>query len=67
MNTIVQTQKFGFEVVLYRLGNMVALLQSWIDRSNQRRQLQQLSPQLRQDLGLSEEAIRHEAEKPFWR
>jgi uncharacterized protein YjiS (DUF1127 family) len=44
-------------------------LESWIDRSRQRRQLgelAELNDYLLKDIGVSREEAMREAEKPFW-
>jgi uncharacterized protein YjiS (DUF1127 family) len=44
-----------------------ALLWLWIARSRQRHALAELDDRLFRDIGVSREAARHEAAKPFWR
>lgn len=39
----------------------------WSARARQRRDLSELSPELLSDIGLTADAARAEAEKPFWR
>ena len=42
-------------------------IRCWHARARQRRHLAELSPRLLDDLGLTPEAARAEAAKPFWR
>ncbi|RED49704.1 DUF1127 domain-containing protein [Aestuariispira insulae] len=39
----------------------------WYYRAEERRQMKELEPRLREDLGLSDEDIFGEMSKPFWR
>lgn len=39
----------------------------WYSRARQRRHLSELSPESLRDVGLTADAARVEAEKPFWR
>jgi uncharacterized protein YjiS (DUF1127 family) len=50
--------------VLYRA---VCTLAGWLAQARQRRALVELDKHLRRDIGLSDEQIVREAEKPFWR
>lgn len=42
------------------------LLNRWISRHRQRRQLAQLEPHLLSDIGLSREQVQKEVARPFW-
>lgn len=44
-----------------------AMFEVWCSRARQRRHLSELSPELVRDVGLTADAARAEAEKPFWR
>ena len=48
------------------LGRSWALLRLWIARSRQRHALAELDDRLRQDIGVSRAAARHEIDKLFW-
>lgn len=43
------------------------ILDSWFERSRQRRALAKLDDRLRQDVGISNTVAAHEIAKPFWR
>ena len=43
------------------------MIQLWIDRHHQRRQLAQLSEHMLKDIGLSQADIYSEIHKPFWK
>ena len=48
-------------------AQLVTLLNTWYQRSRQRRQLAQLSDRLLDDIGLDRATALAEAAKPFWR
>ncbi len=45
----------------------LAILSRWYDRHCERRRLAEMSSDLLQDIGVTPEAARREAAKPFWR
>jgi uncharacterized protein YjiS (DUF1127 family) len=46
---------------------LVGLLRIWLRRARERRELADLDADQMRDTGISREAARREAEKPFWR
>ena len=46
---------------------VVRLVLAWMERRRQRDALSDLDARLRDDIGVSKEEARAEAEKPFWR
>ena len=46
---------------------LISQLQTWRERSRQRKALTQLSPYLLKDIGLSRSDMINEAQKPFWK
>ena len=48
------------------IGRLVALLDTWYQRSRQRQQLAQLSGRQLDDIGLGRATALAEAAKPFW-
>ncbi|HQS47529.1 MAG: hypothetical protein B7Y12_23465 [Rhizobiales bacterium 24-66-13] len=49
------------------LAGLVGLLRIWLRRARERRELADLDADQMRDTGISREAARREAEKPFWR
>jgi uncharacterized protein YjiS (DUF1127 family) len=49
------------------VGRAVALLLTWRERAQQRRDLQCLSDHMLRDIGLTRADVFAEASKPFWR
>jgi uncharacterized protein YjiS (DUF1127 family) len=43
------------------------IVNAWIQRSRQRKQLAQLDKHLLDDLGLTKEMVKNEISKPFWK
>ncbi|MFG1427270.1 DUF1127 domain-containing protein [Roseixanthobacter glucoisosaccharinicivorans] len=52
---------------LDRLVWLVGMLRVWMRRARERRELADLDDDQMRDAGISREAARREAEKPFWR
>jgi len=50
-----------------RLAHLGRLLRLWLRRARARRELADLDEDQMRDTGISREAARREAEKPFWR
>ncbi|MFG1422680.1 DUF1127 domain-containing protein [Roseixanthobacter liquoris] len=50
-----------------RLAGLWGLLRVWLRRARERRALADLDDDQMRDAGISREAARREAEKPFWR
>jgi len=48
-------------------SELISTVRVWLERDKERRALKQLSSQLLQDIGLSEEARLAEVRKPFWK
>lgn len=46
---------------------LVEIVGGWRQRSRQRKQLAQLDKHLLDDLGLTEEMVKNEVAKPFWK
>ena len=67
-----KTSNFGtrdhplFGTAFVPLGDLVRLAGEWYRRMESRRQLAELDSRLLRDVGLSREAAREEARKPFW-
>ncbi|MEP9367535.1 DUF1127 domain-containing protein [Xanthobacter sp. VNH20] len=50
-----------------RLAQILGLLKVWLRRARERRELADLDDDQMRDAGISRDAARREAEKPFWR
>ena len=50
----------------HRLQKVANVVERWIERSHQRRQLALLDKHLLEDIGLNEEQAKTEIAKPFW-
>lgn len=50
-----------------RLAGVMEVLRLWLRRARARRELADLDEDQMRDAGISREAARREAEKPFWR
>ncbi len=50
----------------HKVTNAFAILQLWMDRYTQRKQLLQLSDTQLNDIGLTREEVKIEAKRPFW-
>lgn len=63
-----ERRRSGVAWVVRRIARKaVAVLLAWHERARQRRQLQQLSDRMLQDLGLGRADVESEARKPPWR
>ena len=49
------------------LRRVFSLLRRWLERAHSRRQLCELDDHILQDIGLTRDAVRREATRPFWR
>ncbi|RMH51121.1 MAG: DUF1127 domain-containing protein [Alphaproteobacteria bacterium] len=49
-----------------RPAHLLARLFAWIDVASQRRRLAELDERMLRDIGISREAARAEAARPFW-
>jgi uncharacterized protein YjiS (DUF1127 family) len=49
------------------LPHAAGLLDAWVQRARQRRQLEMLDDRLLRDLGLTRDEVHRECAKPFWR
>lgn len=62
-----EQRRIGIARGLRRLTREVTtIVLVWHERARQRRQLQQLSDRMLQDLGLTRADVEHEASKPPW-
>ncbi|MEM6487991.1 MAG: DUF1127 domain-containing protein [Pseudomonadota bacterium] len=50
-----------------RIHALLTLLAAWQSRMRSRRRLAEMDAHLLRDIGLSDEQVRNELEKPFWR
>ena len=50
-----------------RLAALWCTLCNWHARSCQRRQLSELEPRMLRDIGVTDQDVRREVRKPFWR
>ena len=68
MTTIVLKNRSALRstTVAAAVAHAWATLRLWRERSRQRMHLSELSPQMLNDIGVSEKAARHEARRPFW-
>ena len=48
-------------------NSLFKTVDTWVQRSRQRKQLSQLEPHLLKDIGLTEEMVAEEIAKPFWK
>ena len=55
------------ESLFGRLQAVMARLELWLNKRQQRRVLGQLDAHLRADIGLTRQQIEREISKPFWR
>ncbi len=56
----------SFEHRIAGVGDIVALVARWAQRSAQRRHLRELDDHLLRDMGLTRADVEREASKPFW-
>ena len=49
------------------MGGLLKTVDSWVQRSHQRKQLSQLDSRLLEDIGLTEGMVAKEIAKPFWK
>lgn len=54
----------SFQAIVESSWNVIQL---WCERAHQRRQLANLTPEQRRDVGITLDAARAETAKPFWR
>jgi uncharacterized protein YjiS (DUF1127 family) len=59
-----QSQSFS---LLHALSVISSLIQKWIDVAHQRKQLAELDAHMLHDIGINEEFVRKEINKPFWK
>ena len=63
---ILQHKGAGFSLA-QKLSAATAMLQCWMDKYHQRRQLAALESEQLEDLGLSVSMVEQEVSKPFWK
>jgi uncharacterized protein YjiS (DUF1127 family) len=63
---ILQKKPVGF-FGLQKLLTVVSLIQFWLDRHHQRKQLMLLDHRQLADLGLNAQQVSLEIQKPFWK
>ena len=63
---ILQQKIFSFPAIR-RMAAKLDVLNLWIQRHHQRRQLAQLDQRLLKDIGLDVDKAKAEANKPFWK
>jgi len=66
MTTLILQHKRDGHALSQIFANGLSLLQLWIDKHHQRKQLKRLEASQLNDLGLDRERVRMEAAKPFW-
>jgi uncharacterized protein YjiS (DUF1127 family) len=66
MTTLILQHKRDGHALSQILASGLTLLQLWMDKHHQRKQLKQLEASQLNDLGLNRELVRMEAAKPFW-
>lgn len=67
MTTLVQhKQSQGFSL-LHTFSVINGLMQKWVEVAHQRKQLAQLDAHMLRDIGVDQEYVRKEINKPFWK
>ena len=64
MTTI--TYQYEFTAPLTETRSVMSTLKLWANRARQRRQLREIPAHLLEDMGISQEALQTEMNKPFW-
>jgi uncharacterized protein YjiS (DUF1127 family) len=67
MTTLVHHKQFQSFSLLHTLSVIAGLMQKWIDVAHQRKQLAELDAHMLRDIGIDEEYVRKEINKPFWK
>lgn len=67
MTTMILQQKTSSFSLMKKVCAIINVMNLWIDRHHQRKQLAQLDPCMMRDLGLSTEQVQTEINKPFWK
>jgi len=66
MTTLILQHKRDGYTLSQSLASFFSLLQLWMDKHHQRKQLKKLEASQLNDLGLDRELVRMETAKPFW-
>jgi uncharacterized protein YjiS (DUF1127 family) len=67
MATLVQNKQSQSFSLLHTLSVITGLMQKWIDVAHQRKQLAELDAHMLRDIGVDQEYMRKEINKPFWK
>ena len=67
MTTLILQQKASSSSFAKKVIAIFDLLNLWLERHHQRKQLAQLDDRMKRDLGLDDEQIQVEISKPFWK
>jgi len=67
MTTLILQQKWNAFSLSQKLDSMSSMLQLWMDRHHQRKQLAELDNHQLADLGLNTQMVNQEVSKPFWK
>ncbi len=67
MTTLILHQKWEKFSIFKTLHAATEVVQVWVDRHHQRKQLAQMTPHLLKDIGLSQAQATEEINKPFWK
>ena len=67
MTTLILRHKAFGGTSVQRLKSILAMLNLWLQRCHQRRQLARLDDRLLRDIGLDRDQVRAELAKPFWK
>jgi len=67
MSTTALNNKNFSDSLLSGAHSMIRLLQTWMDRHYQRKQLEKLDPRMLEDIGLDRSWAMNEVRKPFWK
>jgi uncharacterized protein YjiS (DUF1127 family) len=67
MTTLVQHKQSQSFSLLHTFSVISGLMQKWVDVAHQRKQLAQLDAHMLRDIGVDQEYVRKEINKPFWK
>ncbi len=67
MSTLILQQKHEINLFVKKIESVQMLIQLWLDRHHQRKQLAQLDMVQLEDMGLTVSQVNEEIRKPFWK
>ena len=67
MSTLILQQKRGSFSLAQKIASAACVVQLWMDRHHQRKQLAKLDSRQLADMGLNPMQVSQEIKKPFWK